>query len=151
MVKLSLVVTLYFWKKVFDIAEKDYSKVNASAQVAYEIDKKVKEIIDSCYARAKKILIANKKVHKLLVDALLKWETIDAEQIEYIVKHEKLPEENKLDSGIDETIKSNKTITFSPETNDKDLLNFGDNNFEENNFKEAKVEKNKKNKNERKK
>ena len=46
------------------------------------IDEEVTEIINSCYARAKQLLTDNRDILEAMKDALLKYETIDANQIE---------------------------------------------------------------------
>ena len=46
------------------------------------IDEEVTEIINSCYARAKKLLMDNRDILEAMKDALLKYETIDASQID---------------------------------------------------------------------
>ncbi len=67
---------------------RDYGKTkNFSDQVALEIDKEVRKIIDECYAKATEILKKNKDLVMLLTDALMKYETLTKEQIDYIVEH----------------------------------------------------------------
>ena len=46
------------------------------------IDEEVTEIINSCYARAKQLLTDNRDILEAMKDALLKYETIDASQID---------------------------------------------------------------------
>ncbi|MDT3662618.1 MAG: ATP-dependent zinc metalloprotease FtsH [Anaerobiospirillum sp.] len=46
------------------------------------IDEEVTEIINSCYARAKQLLTDNRDILEAMKDALLKYETIDANQID---------------------------------------------------------------------
>ena len=70
---------------------RDYGKTkNFSDQVALEIDKEVRKIIDECYTKATDILKQNKKLVTLLTDALVKYETLTKEQIDYIVKNENI-------------------------------------------------------------
>ena len=67
---------------------RDYGKTkNFSDQVALEIDKEVRKIIDECYKKAQEILKKNKDLVMLITDALMKYETITKEQIDYIVKN----------------------------------------------------------------
>ena len=56
--------------------------VSMSDKTAAIIDEEVTEIINSCYAKAKELLEANKDVLENMKDALLKYETIDADQID---------------------------------------------------------------------
>jgi len=66
---------------------RDYNKSkNFSDQVALEIDKAERKIIDECYSKAKKILTENKKLVHLLADALVENEILTKEQIESLVE-----------------------------------------------------------------
>ena len=87
---------------------RDYGKQkNFSDQVALEIDKATRDIIESCYAKAKKIIKENQKLVHLLSEALIQNETLTKEQIEAIVAT------NSLDclKGITSTDSSNLTLT----------------------------------------
>ena len=94
---------------------RDYTKNrNISDTVAHEIDEEMRNIINSCYDKTKKILIENKKLLELIANTLLEEETITKEQIDYLVKNGHLPKEeenlNKEENNKDETtnIKKNK-------------------------------------------
>ena len=81
---------------------RDYtSHKNFSDQVALEIDKEVRKIIETCYEDAKKIIKENEKLIYLLADALMERETLTREQIVKIV------ETGKID---DETINAELTL-----------------------------------------
>lgn len=74
---------------------RDYNKTrNFSSQVAFEIDQEMRKIIDECYKRTEKILKENKDLVKLIADSLLENETITREQIEYLVEHGCMPDED---------------------------------------------------------
>lgn len=74
---------------------RDYNKTrNFSNEIAHEIDKEVRKIIDECYQDAKKILLENRDLVKLLADSLLEYETLTKEQIDSLVETGKMPEEN---------------------------------------------------------
>lgn len=65
-----------------DIAsERDYSE-----QIAYEIDKEVRTIVEECYERAKKILKDNEEGVFKVVDVLLEKETIEGEELKKILE-----------------------------------------------------------------
>ena len=88
---------------------RDYTKAkNFSDQVALEIDKETRKIIEECYEKAKKIIADNKDLIFKLSDALMKYETITKEQIESIVKYgeikpvEEAPKEDN-NSGEEKT------------------------------------------------
>ena len=66
---------------------RDYSNSsNYSGQIAFEIDKEVRRIIDECYDHAKRLIQENRPLMDQLVDALLENETLTAENIQNIVE-----------------------------------------------------------------
>ena len=76
---------------------RDYNKSrNFSNEIAHEIDKEVRKIIDSCYKQARKILEESQDLVKLLADTLIEHETLTKEQIDSLVETGRLPEENML-------------------------------------------------------
>ena len=72
---------------------RDYNsnKINYSTQVAFEIDKAVREIIDEAHKQAQDILKKYKDDVALIAKVLLDKETITAEQIDYLIEHRCLP------------------------------------------------------------
>ncbi len=56
-----------------------------SGETARMIDEEVRRIIDECYARARQILEENKDKLHMMADALMQYETIDAQQIDDIM------------------------------------------------------------------
>ncbi len=73
---------------------RDYNKSrNFSDQVAFEIDQQIRKIIDECYAKTEKILKDNKDLLDLIATNLAKYETLTKEQIEYLVEHGHMMEE----------------------------------------------------------
>lgn len=56
-----------------------------SGETAKMIDSEVRSIIDHCYTTAKQILADNRDKLDVMADALMKYETIDADQIEDIM------------------------------------------------------------------
>jgi len=56
-----------------------------SDETARSIDKEVRSIIDECYAKAFKLLEDNRDKLDMMADALMQFETIDAEQINDIM------------------------------------------------------------------
>ena len=74
---------------------RDYGKTrNFSNEVAHEIDLEMRKIIDECYDNAKKILKENEDLVKLIAETLLEYETLTKEQIDYLVKNGKMPDED---------------------------------------------------------
>jgi len=75
---------------------RDYNKSrNFSGQVAFEIDQEQRKIIHECYEKTQQIIKENVDLLKLIAEALLEKETLTKEEIEYLVKNGKLPEEVK--------------------------------------------------------
>ena len=74
---------------------RDYNKSqHFSNEVANEIDMEMRKIINDCHDNARKIITDNKDLLKLIADALLEYETLTKEQIDYLVENGKMPEEN---------------------------------------------------------
>ncbi|KAI4453530.1 metalloprotease m41 ftsh [Holotrichia oblita] len=63
---------------------RDYTSNSSkfSGQIAYEIDKAVRAIIEECRAEARKVLDSNKDLVTLIAETLLKKETLSAEEIQ---------------------------------------------------------------------
>ena len=75
---------------------RDYNKPqHFSNEVANEIDMEMRKIINNCHKRAKDIINKNKDLLKLIAETLLEYETITKEQIDYLVEHGKMPEEDE--------------------------------------------------------
>ncbi len=75
---------------------RDYTKNrNISDIVAHEIDEEMRNIINACYERTKKLIKENKKLLELLANTLLEEETITKEQIDYLVENGHLPKDEK--------------------------------------------------------
>ena len=74
---------------------RDYNKAqNFSHEVAKQIDEEVRKIITTQYEVTKKIIKENVDLLKLIAETLLEYETITKEQIDYLVKNGKMPEED---------------------------------------------------------
>ncbi|NLK85615.1 MAG: ATP-dependent zinc metalloprotease FtsH [Aeromonadales bacterium] len=116
------------------------SMIAMSDKTAAIIDEEVTDIINSCYQKAKELLEANKDVLESMKDALLKYETIDADQIDDLMnrrevrppviksKDEKSDDANKQDSDKSVEKEDPKTETNpstqaqSDEKKDKDEI-----------------------------
>ena len=74
---------------------RDYtsSQKNFSAAVADEIDREVRKIIETAHELARKIINERKDDVILIAETLLIHETINEEEIDYLLKNRKLPEE----------------------------------------------------------
>ena len=72
---------------------KSVSRSNSvSGQTANRIDEEVKKMIETLYKQAEEILKANVDKLHTMADALMKYETIDANQISTIMEGEALPD-----------------------------------------------------------
>ena len=58
---------------------------NMSGETAKQIDLEIRRIIDDCYSTAKRLLDENRDKLELMADALMKYETIDSDQIDDIM------------------------------------------------------------------
>ena len=88
---------------------RDYTKNrNISDTVAHEIDEEMRSIINSCYEKTKKIISDNKDLLDLIANTLLEVETITKEQIDYLVEHKHLPENEELESNDDTNTEETK-------------------------------------------
>ncbi len=73
---------------------RDYNKTkNYSDQVALEIDREVRKIIENCYNDAKRILSENEDLVMTLSKALIEKETLTKEEIESLVTTGKIEED----------------------------------------------------------
>ncbi|BAP39445.1 ATP-dependent zinc metalloprotease FtsH [Metamycoplasma canadense] len=73
---------------------RDYMKnASFSSKIGQEIDEEIRKIILNAEKKAHEIISQNRELLELIKDALIIKETIVAEEIEYIAKNMKLPEE----------------------------------------------------------
>ncbi|WOX07308.1 ATP-dependent zinc metalloprotease FtsH [Microbulbifer pacificus] len=61
-----------------------------SGKTSNEIDEEVRRIIDTCYSRAKKLLEDNRDILEAMKDALIEYETLDAEQVDDLMVRRKV-------------------------------------------------------------
>ena len=92
---------------------RDYNNAqkNFSVAVADEIDKEVRKIIEEAHNQAIAIINKRKEDVILIATTLLEFETINEEQIDYLLKNRKLPE------GV--TQKDSALSSFSKENQEK--------------------------------
>lgn len=75
---------------------RDYNKAqHFSNEVANEIDMEMRKIINDCHKKATEIIKKNEDLLKLIAETLLEYETLTKEQIDYLVKNGKMPEEDE--------------------------------------------------------
>jgi len=63
-------------------------KSHVSEETAELLDAEIRKILDDCYAEATRLLEENRDKMELMKDALMEYETIDAHQIDQIMKGE---------------------------------------------------------------
>ena len=92
-----------------------------SSDTAIAIDVEVRKIIDECYGRAEKILEDHRPQLDLMKDALMEYETIDADMIDDIMKGEKpRPPADWSDTDSSNSDGSSSSVTeASSEDDDK--------------------------------
>lgn len=96
---------------------RDYAKSrDFSDQVALEIDKEVRKILEECYKNAKKLLSKHETLVLLIADALMEHETLTKEQISSLVETGKLMPE-KEEKNTKKAAKEKNTSTISEEKN----------------------------------
>lgn len=67
---------------------RDYNSGNAySGEVAFEIDKEVRKIVNECYEQCKNILVENRNLLDLIANTLMEEETLTNEQINNLVTY----------------------------------------------------------------
>lgn len=70
------------------------SDQNYSDQIAYEIDQEVQRIVNAQYERTRQILTEQRDLLDLIANTLMEKETLNAQEIEYLRDHGKLPPES---------------------------------------------------------
>lgn len=90
---------------------RDYtsSQKNFSNAVANEIDKEVRNIVETAHENAKKIILEHRADVELIAEALLEHETLNGEEIDYLLANRKMPDYRK------ETPNYGKPVEDKPE------------------------------------
>ncbi|SDZ66277.1 cell division protease FtsH [Evansella caseinilytica] len=76
---------------------------NYSDAIAHEIDMEVQRFIKESYERCRQILLENKDRLIRVAEALLEYETLDAEQIKSLVEDSKLPDDHHMTKKMSES------------------------------------------------
>ena len=69
-----------------------------SERTAYEIDEEVRALLNEARNKAAEIIQSNRETHKLIAEALLKYETLDSTQIKSLYETGKMPESEEEES-----------------------------------------------------
>lgn len=70
-----------------------------SEQTAYEIDEEVRNLLNEARDKAAEIIQSNREKHKLIAEALLKYETLDSHQIKSLYETGEMPDEPNASSS----------------------------------------------------
>jgi cell division protease FtsH len=90
-----------------------------TSNVAHQIDEEIRSVIDRNYQRAETLLQENISILHKMADALMKWETIDKDQIDDLMAGRD-PKPPKDDSGLPAKpvyVKQEKVETKEVKTN----------------------------------
>ncbi|MCR4561729.1 MAG: ATP-dependent zinc metalloprotease FtsH [Bacilli bacterium] len=95
---------------------RDYANTqrNFSSEVAYEIDKAIRDIIEAAHIQAREILLEHKKDVQLIAETLLKQETITAEEIDALIKSGALPAKEVQTVQETDVLKEDKPAEEKP-------------------------------------
>ena len=100
---------------------RDYTKSkDYSDQVALEVDKEVRKILEECYKNAKKLLAKHETLVLLIADTLMEHETLNREQIKSLVETGKLEPETKEIADKEEENTKEETKETKKEAKEKD-------------------------------
>ncbi|ALD65923.1 ATP-dependent zinc metalloprotease FtsH [Spiroplasma cantharicola] len=111
--------------KYLTMQEESYGQTKGvySDEVAFKIDTEINTILEKCYKTALEVINKHKDVLELIAESLRVLETITAEQIDYIDKHNKLPkeviEEKNRKDVEDKKKESGEILEFEPDEDDK--------------------------------
>lgn len=70
-----------------------------SEQTAYEIDEEVRNLLNEARNKAAEIIQSNREKHKLIAEALLKYETLDSHRIKSLYETGEMPDEPSVSSS----------------------------------------------------
>ena len=85
-----------------------------SESTAQEIDVEVKDILQTAYATSKELINANKDIVQLMTDMLMEFETIDAEDVQKMIKREWNTDEKRSKLKTIETQHMNQDSPTTP-------------------------------------
>ncbi|WP_339029948.1 ATP-dependent zinc metalloprotease FtsH [Spiroplasma endosymbiont of Cantharis nigra] len=111
--------------KYLTMQEESYGQTKGvySDEVAFKIDTEINTILEKCYKTALEVINKHKDVLELIAESLRVLETITAEQIDYIDKHNKLPkevvEEKNRKDAEDKKKETGAILEFEPDEDDK--------------------------------
>ena len=89
---------------------RDYtsSQKNFSGAVANEIDKEVRNIVETAHANAVRIITEHREDVELIAEALLEHETLNGEEIDYLLANRTMPEYRKETPDYSKPVEAEK-------------------------------------------
>ncbi|GAA3931377.1 ATP-dependent zinc metalloprotease FtsH [Litoribacillus peritrichatus] len=90
-----------------------------SGVTAKLIDEEVRRIADECYERARTILVDNRDKLDMMADALMKYETIDAKQIDDIMNGEEPKDPEGWDDGASGSASGSGSSEDKPDSSEE--------------------------------
>ena len=95
------------------------SAPNYSGETSKMIDEEVRSIVDRCYNRANEILKENRDILESMKDALMEYETIDAEQVDDLMARRKVrPPKDWHDDDFNSHLRPQEGNSSEPESKD---------------------------------
>ena len=85
---------------------------NYSDEIAYEIDKEVRRIIDECYSRARQVLTEHKVLLERIAKALLERESLESDELDALIAGQPLPPD--LPASVTPTPAVTQEVTSFP-------------------------------------
>ncbi|HLJ58309.1 MAG TPA: cell division protein FtsH, partial [bacterium] len=85
---------------------------NYSDEIAYEIDKEVRRIIDECYSRARQVLTEHKVLLERIAKALLERESLESDELDALIAGQPLPPD--LPTSVTPTPAVTQEVTSFP-------------------------------------
>lgn len=99
---------------------RDYtsSQKNFSTQIAYEIDKEIRSLVEGAHKEAVRIIEERKDDVILIAETLLEKETLNADEINYLLQNRILPKEDVVEESNEEKT-DKKTDVINPIESEK--------------------------------
>lgn len=88
---------------------------NVSDETMSKLDSEIRKVIDKCYTKAEEILKQNEDKLHIMAEALMKYETIEADQVKQIMEGEKITPPDGWKEDDDATDDSD-TLSFEGQT-----------------------------------
>lgn len=91
-----------------------------SEHTAYDIDETIKQLITHAHHVALKVINGHRQQHKIISEALLKYETLDAKELKSLYETGHMPEGDPKVKDLDSDMKSSQSSDNSKESSNSD-------------------------------